>query len=87
MTTLEKVTAIIAEQLDKPTSDVPSLALIQEELGANSLDKVEMIIKFEEAFRIEIHDPEAMKIKTVADAVTAIEGKVALLEVGDALSL
>lgn len=75
--TLSTVKQIISVQLAKPLEDVKSESLIQEELGANSLDKVEIVIQFEEVFDIVIHDRDAAQIKTVLDAANAIDARVA----------
>lgn len=69
----EKVKQIIVEQLGVDEAEVTSSASFVDDLGADSLDQVELIMAFEEAFDIEIPDEEAEKIKTVQDAVDYIE--------------
>ena len=71
--TFEKVKKIIVEQLGVEESEVTSEASITEDLGADSLDQVELVMAFETEFNIDIPDEEAEKIKTVGDAVTKID--------------
>jgi acyl carrier protein len=73
MTTFEKVKKIIVEQLGVDESEVTPEASITEDLGADSLDQVELVMAFETEFNIDIPDEEAEKIKTVGDAVARIE--------------
>ena len=70
----QKVREIICEQLSVEESEVTREASFVETLNADSLDIVELIMAFEEAFNIEIPDEEAEKIKTVDDAIKYIEG-------------
>jgi acyl carrier protein len=65
----EKVKQIIVEQLGVDEGEVTANASFQDDLGADSLDIVELVMAFEEAFEIEIPDEDAEKIKTVKDAV------------------
>jgi acyl carrier protein len=65
----KKVKRIIAEQLGMREEDVKGEAEFQKDLGADSLDIVEMIMAFEEIFETEISDEEAEKIQTVQDAI------------------
>ena len=69
----EKVKAIIIEQLGAEDDAVVMEASFIEDLGADSLDVVELIMAFEEEFDIEIPDDEAEKISTVGDAVNYIK--------------
>ena len=69
----QKVREIICEQLSVEESEVTREASFVETLNADSLDIVELIMAFEEAFNIEIPDEEAEKIKTVDDAIKYIE--------------
>jgi acyl carrier protein len=69
----EKVKQIIVEQLQVDEAEVTPGASFQEDLGADSLDVVELVMQFEEAFDIQIPDEDAEKIKTVKDAVDYIE--------------
>ena len=73
----EKVKEIIAKQLGVNASEVIPEASFVEDLGADSLDTVELVMAFEEAFGIEIPDEDAEKITTVGDAVKYIEEKAA----------
>jgi len=72
MAAAEKVKQIIVEQLQVDEAEVTPGASFQEDLGADSLDVVELVMQFEEAFEIEIPDEEAEKIKTVQDAINYI---------------
>jgi acyl carrier protein len=69
----DKVKQIIVEQLQVDEAEVTPGASFQEDLGADSLDVVELVMQFEEAFDLEIPDEDAEKIKTVKDAVDYIE--------------
>ncbi len=69
----DKVKQIIIEQLNVEENEVTPSASFVDDLGADSLDRVELIMAFEEAFDIEIPDEQAEKIKTVQDAVSYIE--------------
>jgi acyl carrier protein len=71
----QKVKQIIVEQLGVDESQVDSNASFVDDLGADSLDIVELVMAFEEAFELEIPDEDAEKITTVKDAVEYIEGK------------
>jgi acyl carrier protein len=68
----EKVKQIIVEQLGVDEAEVTSNASFVDDLGADSLDTVELVMAFEEAFDIEIPDDDAEKIRTVQDAVDYI---------------
>jgi acyl carrier protein len=69
----EKVKQIIVEQLGVDEAEVTPGASFQEDLGADSLDVVELVMQFEESFDIQIPDEDAEKIKTVKDAVEYID--------------
>ena len=71
----EKVKAIIVEQLGVKQEEVTEKASFIDDLGADSLDTVELVMAFEEEFGIEIPDEDAEKILTVGDAVRYIEEK------------
>merc|ERR1711988_1440594 len=71
----DKVKKIIAEQLSVEEDKVTPGASFTEDLGADSLDAVELIMAIEEAFDIEIPDEEAEKMTTPADCVAAIQSK------------
>ena len=65
----EKIVKIICEQLDVPEADVTITASFVDDLGADSLDQVELIMAMEEEFDISIPDDDAEKIATVKDAI------------------
>jgi acyl carrier protein len=69
----EKVKSIIVEQLGVDEEEVTSDASFVDDLGADSLDTVELVMAFEEEFGLEIPDDDAEKIARVKDAVTYIE--------------
>jgi acyl carrier protein len=73
----QKVKQIIVEQLGVDESQVDTNASFVDDLGADSLDIVELVMAFEEAFELEIPDEDAEKITTVKDAVEYIEHKTA----------
>lgn len=73
MTTFDKVKEIVVEQLGVDEADVTINSTFIDDLGADSLDIVELIMAFEEEFNIEIPDEIAEKIKTVKDAVEYID--------------
>jgi acyl carrier protein len=68
----ERVKQIIVEQLGVDEGEVTANASFVDDLGADSLDTVELVMAFEEAFDIEIPDEQAEKIRTVKDAVDYI---------------
>lgn len=69
----EKVRSIIVEQLGVESDKVTADAKFIEDLGADSLDTVELVMAFEENFDIEVPDEEAEKLQSVADVVAYIE--------------
>ena len=71
----EKVSKIIVEQLGVDHKEVTMDASFIDNLGADSLDIVELVMAFEEEFNIEIPDDEAESISTVGDAVNYISSK------------
>ena len=73
MAVSEKVKSIIAEQLGVKKDEVTDGAKFIDDLGADSLDTVELVMALEEEFGIEIPDEDAEKITTVKDAVEYIE--------------
>ncbi len=73
MAVADKVKSIIVEQLGVDEEEVTPDASFVDDLGADSLDTVELVMAFEEEFGIEIPDEDAEKIKTVKDAVDYIE--------------
>ena len=75
MALLEQVQQIVADKLSVDESEVVPEASFTEDLNADSLDLVELIMAFEEEFGSEISDTEAEKILTVGDAIKFIESK------------
>lgn len=73
MSVAEKVKSIIVEQLGVEADEVTQEASFTEDLGADSLDIVELVMAFEEEFGIEIPDEDAEKISRVSEAVSYIE--------------
>ncbi|HKT50229.1 MAG TPA: acyl carrier protein [Candidatus Angelobacter sp.] len=69
----EKVNQIVIEQLGVEPSEVTPEASFVDDLGADSLDRVELVMAFEESFGLEIPDEDAEKIMTVQDAVEYIQ--------------
>ena len=72
---LQKVCSIVSEQLDKKLDEIKSDSNFQNDLGADSLDTVELVMAFEEKFGIEIPDDAAETIQTVQNAIDYIENK------------
>lgn len=72
---LDKIREIVVEQLGVDAEQVTPEANFVEDLGADSLDTVELIMAFEEEFDVEIPDTDAEKIKTVQDVMDYIEAK------------
>ena len=70
----EKVKQIIVEQLGVDEAEVTSTASFVDDLGADSLDTVELVMALEEAFDIEIPEEDAEKILTVKQAIDYIQG-------------
>jgi acyl carrier protein len=75
MSVEQKVKQIIVEQLGVDEAQVDSGASFVDDLGADSLDIVELVMAFEEAFGIDIPDEDAEKITTVKQAIDYIEAK------------
>ncbi|WP_337607578.1 acyl carrier protein [Mitsuokella jalaludinii] len=73
MSTFEKVRDIVVEQLGVEPDEVAIDSTFIDDLGADSLDIVELIMAFEEEFGVEIPDEKAEKIRTVADAVKLLD--------------
>lgn len=73
MSTFEQVKKIVKEQLGVEEDEIQMSSTFVDDLGADSLDIVELIMAFEEEFNIEIPDEKAEKIKTVEDVVKYID--------------
>ncbi len=76
MTVLERLQKIIVEQLGVDSDQVTPDASITDDLGADSLDRVELVMAIEGEFNIEISDEDAEKIETVQDTIDYIQEKV-----------
>jgi len=76
VSTFDRVKKVVVEQLDVNPDEVTPEAKFVEDLGADSLDMVELTMAFEEAFDIEIPDTDAEKITTVQEAVGYLEEKI-----------
>lgn len=74
---LEKLAKIVAEQLGMEQSKITMETSLKEDLLADSLDIVEIIMQIEEVFGIEVDDQEAINFKTIGDVVNYIDSKVA----------
>ncbi|MCU0331480.1 MAG: acyl carrier protein [Candidatus Kapabacteria bacterium] len=74
-TVAQKVTEIIVTKLGVEESEVTPAASFTNDLGADSLDTVELIMEFERAFNMQISDDDAAKIQSVGDAISYIESK------------
>ena len=70
----EKVTEIIVEQLGVSADQVKPESNLIEDLGADSLDAVELVMAVEEEFGIEVPDEEAEKLRSVGDIISHVEG-------------
>ena len=77
MAVADKVKSIIVEQLGVDEEEVTPDASFVDDLGADSLDTVELVMAFEEEFSVEIPDDAAETIRTVGDAVSFLEKKAA----------
>ena len=75
MTIAEKVKETIAKQLNKPVADLTEDKEIVKDLGADSLDVVEMLMNLEEEYGITVPEEDAINIKTVGDIIAVIESK------------
>ena len=74
-TTEEKVIAIVSEQLGVPVEEISRESSFVDDLKADSLDVVELVMEFEDTFGITIPDDDYEKIRTVGDAIEYIEDK------------
>ena len=75
MAVADKVKSIIVEQLGVDEEEVTADASFVDDLGADSLDTVELVMAFEEEFSVEVPDEDAEKLQTVGDVVKYIEEK------------
>ncbi len=72
----DRVSAIIVEQLGVTKEELAPRARFIDDLGADSLDIVELVMAMEEEFDIEIHDDDAEKIQTIEDVVSYVKAKI-----------
>jgi len=75
MTTLEKITKLLAEQLNIDVTKITTESKVIEDLGADSLDVVEMLMTLEDEFNVTVSDEESVNLKTVGDIVALIDSK------------
>jgi acyl carrier protein len=75
MSTFDRVKKVVVEQLDVAEEEVTAQASFVDDLGADSLDVVELVMGLEEEFDVEIPDEDAEKITTVQEAVNYIDEK------------
>ena len=75
MSTFERVKNVVAEQLDVNDKEITLHSTLQEDLGADSIDLIELVMSIEEEFGIQIPDEDARSVKTVKDVVDYIDGK------------
>ena len=68
----KKIVALIAEKLNKKVEDIKMESRLVEDLGADSLDVVELVMAFEDEFGIALPDEDVAKLKTIQDIVTYI---------------
>lgn len=73
--TLDRIKSIVADRLGVEESEITKEATFKDDLGADSLDVVELVMELEDEFDLEISDEEAEKISTVADVVNYIEAQ------------
>jgi acyl carrier protein len=70
----QKIIALVAEKLGKKPADIKTTSRLVEDLGADSLDVVELIMAFEDEFGISLPDEDVANMKTIGDVVTYING-------------
>ncbi len=75
MAIADKVKELIAKQLNRPVDEITDDKEVVKDLGADSLDVVEMLMSLEEEFNITVPEEDAVNIKTVGDIVTLINSK------------
>lgn len=73
MTTLEKIQTLLSEQLGISKDKITKDARVIEDLGADSLDVVELLMTMEDEFGITVEDEDAIKLKTIGDILVLIE--------------
>jgi len=75
--TLERVRKVVVDKLQRNADEVTEKASFEDDLGADSLDMVELVLAFEDEFGLQIPDEDAEKIQTVKQAVDYIDQKIA----------
>ena len=75
-TVLDRVKKVTCEELGVSENEVVETASFVDDLGADSLDLVELVMAFEEEFSVDVPDDDAANLKTVGDAVSYIEAKI-----------
>lgn len=75
MATIDKVKELISKQLNRPVEEITEDKEVVKDLGADSLDVVEMLMGLEEEFNITVPEEDAVNIKTVGDIVNLIDEK------------
>ncbi|MBM7094139.1 MULTISPECIES: acyl carrier protein [Alteribacter] len=73
--TIDRIAKIVSERLGVDESEVKPEATFKEDLGADSLDVVELVMELEDEFDLEISDEDAEKIATVGDVITYIDNQ------------
>ena len=76
MAVADKVIELISKQLNRPANEITNDKEIVKDLGADSLDVVEMLMSLEEEFNITVPEEEAVNIKTVGDIIKLIDEKI-----------
>ena len=74
--TLDKVKKLLAEQLNIDEEKITETSKVIDDLGADSLDVVEMLMTLEDEFNVSVSDEESVNLKTVADIVKLIDSKI-----------
>ena len=75
MTTLEKIKKLLSEQLSISEDKITEDSRVVEDLGADSLDVVELLMTLEDEFGITVEDEDAIKLKTIGDIISLIDKK------------
>ncbi|MDR0944337.1 MAG: acyl carrier protein [Ruminococcus sp.] len=75
METIDKVKAILSERLDTPTDEILDSSSVQDDLGADSLDIVDIIMDVEESFDIQVPEEDIPTLKTVEDIAKYVDSK------------
>ena len=75
MATADKVKELISKQLNRPIEEIAEDKEVVKDLGADSLDVVEMLMSLEEEFNITVPEEDAVNIKTVGDIISLIDSK------------